>query len=233
MAALSGILFSQNYEIDNIRPIAHVDIGSCNDIWGYTDPDGHEFALVGHRFGTYIYDVSTNPHDPIEVGFIPGETSTWRDLKVHGHYCYVTNETGGGIDIISLEDPFNPYKVGSYTSSTPTAHNLFIADGYAYIVGSGGGAGGTNAWQGIIILELSDPENPTEPQVLSRISLLPDFGTVPPRPGVRPGIVYPFPVSSTESNQYLIAVQLTSKLVDAHPHGRPESLTARHLRLDV
>jgi len=155
-------LTAQQVEIENIRPIAHLELGTCNDVWGYTAPDGHEFALVGHRFGTYIYDVSTNPHDPIEVGFIPGETSTWRDLKVHGHYCYVTNETGGGIDIISLEDPFNPYKVGSYTSSTPTAHNLFIADGYAYIVGSGGGAGGTNAWQGIIILELSDPENPTE-----------------------------------------------------------------------
>jgi len=155
-------LIAQQVEIENIRPIAHLELGTCNDVWGYTAPDGHEFALVGHRLGTYIYDVSTNPHDPIEVGFIPGATSTWRDLKVHGNYCYVTNETGGGIDIISLEDPFNPYKVGSYTSSTPTAHNLFITDGYAYIVGSGGGSGGTNAWQGIIILELSDPENPTE-----------------------------------------------------------------------
>ncbi len=155
-------LAAQQVEIDNIRPIAHVDLGACNDVWGYTAPDGHEFALVGHRTGTYIFDVSTNPHDPIEVGFILGETSSWRDLKVHGYYCYVTNETGGGVDIISLEDPFNPYKVGSHTSSTPTAHNLFIADGYAYLVGSGGGGGGTPSWQGIIILELSDPENPTE-----------------------------------------------------------------------
>jgi len=155
-------LAAQQVEIENIRPIAHLELGTCNDVWGYTAPDGHEFALVGHRTGTYIFDVSTNPHDPIEVGFIPGAISTWRDLKMHGYYCYVTNESGGGIDIISLEDPFNPYKVGFYTSSTATAHNLFIADGYAYVVGSGGGAGSTGAWQGIIILELSDPENPTE-----------------------------------------------------------------------
>ena len=153
---------AQQVEIDNIRPIVNVDLGTCNDVWGYTDPNGHEFALIGHRSGTYIYDVSTNPHDPIEVGFIAGETSTWRDLKTHGHYCYVTNETGGGIDIISLEDPFNPYKVGSHTSSTATAHNLFIADGYAYLVGSGGGNAGTNPWQGAIILDLYDPENPAE-----------------------------------------------------------------------
>jgi len=153
---------AQQVDIENIRPIVNVDLGTCNDVWGYTDPNGHDFALVGHRTGTYIYDVSTNPHDPIEVGFIAGETSTWRDLKTHGYYCYVTNETGGGIDIISLEDPFNPYKVGSHTSSTTTAHNLFIADGYAYLVGSGGGNAGTNPWQGAIILDLYDPENPIE-----------------------------------------------------------------------
>jgi len=155
-------LAAQQVEIDNIRPIAHLELGTCNDVWGYTAPNGHEFALVGHRTGTYIYDVSTNPHDPIEVGFIPGNISSWRDLKTHGYYCYVVNESGGGMDIISLENPFNPYKVGSHTSSTATAHNLFIADGYAYLVGSAGAAAQTNSWQGIIILELSDPENPTE-----------------------------------------------------------------------
>ena len=159
---LYGLISGQDYEIENIRPIAHLELGTCNDIWGYTAPDGHEFALVGHNTGTYIFDVSTNPHDPIETGFIPGNNSSWRDLKTYGYYCYVVNESGGGMDIISLEDPFNPYKVGSYTSSTRTAHNMFIADGYAYLVGSAGGAGGTSAWQGIIILELSDPENPTE-----------------------------------------------------------------------
>ena len=121
-------LAAQQVEIDNIRPIAHLELGTCNDVWGYTAPNGHEFALVGPRTGTYIFDVSTDPHDPIEVGFIPGTISTWRDLKTHGYYCYVVNESGGGMDIISLEDPFNPYKVGSYTSSTAKAHKMFIAD---------------------------------------------------------------------------------------------------------
>ena len=149
-------LVAQQVEIENIRPIAHLDLGTCNDVWGYTAPDGHEFALVGHRTGTYIYDVSTNPHNPIEVGFIPGAISTWRDLKVHSYYCYVTNETGGGMDIISLEDPFNPVKVGEYTSTFTSAHNLFIADGYAYIFGANNDAGGCR------ILDLSNPEYPVE-----------------------------------------------------------------------
>jgi len=152
----TAYLAAQQVEIDNIRPIAHLDLGNCNDVWGYTAPDGHEFALVGHRTGTYIFDVSTNPHDPIEVGFIPGAISTWRDLKVHSYYCYVTNETGGGMDIISLEDPFNPVKVGEYTSTFTSAHNLFIADGYAYIFGANYDAGGCR------ILDLSNPEYPVE-----------------------------------------------------------------------
>ena len=147
---------AQQVDIYNIRPIVNVDLGTCNDVWGYTAPDGHEFALVGHRSGTYIYDVSTNPHDPIEVGFIAGATSTWRDLKTHGYYCYVTNETGGGMDIISLEDPFNPYKVGEYTATFTTAHNLFISDGFAYIFGSNAGEGGCR------ILSLDNPINPIE-----------------------------------------------------------------------
>ena len=147
---------AQQVDIYNIRPIVNVDLGTCNDVWGYTAPDGHEFALVGHRSGTYIYDVSTNPHDPIEVGFVAGATSTWRDIKTHGYYCYVTNETGGGMDIISLEDPFNPYKVGEYTETFTTAHNLFISDGFAYIFGSNAGEGGCR------ILSLDNPINPIE-----------------------------------------------------------------------
>ena len=157
MTTLFGIIFSQNYEIDNIRPIAHVDIGSCNDIWGYTDPDGHEFALVGHTSGTYIFDVSTNPHEPIEVGFFSGPNVTHRDLKGHEHYCdSINDDAPGGIDIINLEDPFNPTFVGTYNTTFDRGHNIFIADGYAYVFGANTGN------RGCRILDLTDPENPLE-----------------------------------------------------------------------
>jgi len=152
-----NLLFAQNYEIDNIRSVGHIPFSYTNDIWGYTAPDGHEFALVGRYDGTSIVDISTNPHEPVEVGFIPGESSTWRDLKVHGTYCYVTNETGGGLDIIDLSDPFNPVKVNAFTTTFSSAHNIYIADGYAYIFGANVDAGGCR------ILDLAtDPENPVE-----------------------------------------------------------------------
>ncbi len=147
-----GFVFSQGYELDNIRPVGHIPFDYCSDVWGYTSPDGHEFALVGRYDGTSIVDISTDPHEPVEVGFIPGALSGWRDLKVHEHYCYVTNESNGGVDIIDLSDPFNPVKVNAYTGIL-TAHNIFIADGYAYIFGHG---------SGFRILDLADPENPVE-----------------------------------------------------------------------
>ncbi len=140
-----------------MRAVGNIPSIYTSDIWGYTAPDGHEFALAGRYDGTSIIDISTNPHNPVEVGFIPGASSTWRDLKVHGHYCYVTNESGGGLDIINLEDPFNAYKVGALTSTFTTAHNIYIADGYAYIFGANVGSGGCR-----IIDVSTDSENPVE-----------------------------------------------------------------------
>jgi len=157
IVVFSVLGYSQDYEIENMRAVGNVAFDYCSDIWGYTAPDGHEFALVGRSDGTSIVDISTNPHHPVEVGFIPGASSSWRDIKVHDHYCYVTNETGGGVDIIDLSDPFNPVKVGAYTATVNSAHNIYIADGYAYIFGASSGNGGCR------ILDLAtDPENPVE-----------------------------------------------------------------------
>jgi len=153
-----SILIAQSVDVNNMRFVGHVPYSSGSDIWGYIDSTGHEFALMGLYDGTTIVDVSTNPSFPTEVGFIPGVGSIWRDIKVHEHYAYVTNETGNGLDVIDLADPYNPVLVNRFDSTFTTAHNLYITDGYAYIVGPGGGP----TWAGIRILDLSDPVNPVE-----------------------------------------------------------------------
>ncbi len=139
----------------NVRLVGQISYDYTSDIWGYEAPDGHEFALVGGHEGTHIVDISSNPSSPTETGFIPGASSIWRDLKVHQHYAYVTNESGNGMDIIDLSDPWNPILVSQYFGFW-TAHNLYIDDGYAYIAGSNLGSGG------IRILDLSDPTQPVE-----------------------------------------------------------------------
>ncbi len=125
-----------------------------NDIWGYADGTGVEYALVGTKTGTSIVSLAT-PASPAEVLFIPGFNSTWRDLKTWGDFAYVTCDQGkDGLLIIDL----SPLPTGtptyqfwrpelSFNSDTDTlnkAHNVYIDEnGYCYIAGSNISAGET------------------------------------------------------------------------------------------
>ncbi|RME02759.1 MAG: hypothetical protein D6816_10870, partial [Bacteroidetes bacterium] len=76
-------------QVQNITLKGHLSFDSkANDIWGYTAPDGTEYALVGLRSGVSIVSLA-DPANPTEVAFIEGEESIWRDLRTRGHYCYV------------------------------------------------------------------------------------------------------------------------------------------------
>ena len=68
------------------------NISDFNDIWGYQNEDGVRYALMGGWDGTYIVDISTNPSSPELVSFIPGSTSSHRDIKSHGNYIYIGTE---------------------------------------------------------------------------------------------------------------------------------------------
>jgi choice-of-anchor B domain-containing protein len=150
-------LFSQqpqNVELlSNFNPYPSV---KYNDCWGYVDAQGREYALLGVRNGTSIVEI-TNPAAPVERAFIPGPSSTWRDIKTHSTYAYVTTEgtgTGTGLQIINLANlPQSATLVKSVTTWFTSAHNLYIDNGFCYVVGTGGGGG-------MHILSLADPINP-------------------------------------------------------------------------
>ena len=110
-----------------------------NDVWGYTDSLGNEYALVGARNGVSIVDVTGTP---IEVKFFSGPSSTWRDLKTWKGFAYVTNETSGGLLIIDLRSLPDTSKVTARRWSGPngnlnSAHNLYIDEnGICYVFGA-------------------------------------------------------------------------------------------------
>ncbi len=134
------------------------DHPAYNDVWGYTAPNGAEYALLGCTTGLAVINVS-DPGAPYETGFLPGATSTWRDIKTYGHYAYVTNETSGGIAIVDLSNPESPVAAGAYTAGGfSRAHNLYIdtTTGRLYTAGSNIGIGGTR------ILSLANPTAPVE-----------------------------------------------------------------------
>lgn len=114
-----------------------------NDIWGYAAPDGKEYALVGLRNGVSIVDV-TDPANPIEKAYVPGASTTWRDLKTWETYAYVTNEQSGGLLVINLENIDAGLTTDDWYYWAPTlpggelatCHNIFIDEfGYAYLAG--------------------------------------------------------------------------------------------------
>ena len=155
LISFSSLLIAQNNVtlLSNLNQYPSV---GYNDIWGYVDGSGNEYALLGVQNGTSIVNV-TDPTNPVQVAFIPGgTTSIWRDIKTWGTYAYVVSDyTNDGLQIIDLSQlPNTATLVNQITTWFSRAHNIFIDNGFAYVIGTEGGGG-------MHILDLSNPTNPT------------------------------------------------------------------------
>jgi choice-of-anchor B domain-containing protein len=78
--------------------------------WGYTAPDGSQYAIMGTAKGVLVLDVR-DPANPRVVDELDGPTNTrspgiyWREMRVYRHFAYVVSEhtnVRGGIMIIDL-----------------------------------------------------------------------------------------------------------------------------------
>ncbi len=121
-----------------------------NDVWGYVAPDGTEYALVGRNDGISVVSL-TDPDDIVEVAFVAGATSVWRDIKTFGTYAYVVADRGSdGIVAIDLSGLPNSVSSEFFTSGTiaganlSRAHNIYIDEptGLAYVAGANINNGG-------------------------------------------------------------------------------------------
>ena len=126
-----------------------------NDVWGYTDLQGREYALLGARNGTSIVEV-TDAKNLREIAFIPSAFSTWKDIKTFHHYAYVVNERSGGMQIIDLSGlPEKVELVNTYTGFR-TSHNIYIDKERKILFAEG------NHQQPVRVLSLADPVNPVQ-----------------------------------------------------------------------
>ena len=141
-----------------------------NDVWGYADASGNEYALVGVNSGFAIVDV-TVPSNPVQKHFISGANTIWRDIKTWDHYAYVVHDGVGasnsdGVLIVDLNtiDSANIEYTQFYPSVTiggtsfdyNDAHNLYVDEnGVLYLFGSNLGNGGASMFD-----LATDPENP-------------------------------------------------------------------------
>lgn len=120
-------------------PLSDFNIGSGNDIWGYVDLNtGREYAIMGFTRGFAVVDV-TEPTAPSLIGTIPGQRTTWRDIKVHQYfdseanrwkaYAYVTADRASvGLTIVDLNDLANGISVANIDKTDISAHNVFVSN---------------------------------------------------------------------------------------------------------
>lgn len=153
----------------NIELLSETSLGALgNDVWGYVDSTGREYAITGTRFDTQIFALD-DPANPVLIKTIPGTSSIWRDFKSYKEYVYLVADEGTDaltiIDMSLAPDSISATKWTDtiYTTSAgeilERCHNLYIDEiGRAFLSGCNPGIGG------IIILDLKN--NPKNPKVI-------------------------------------------------------------------
>ncbi|HEU4725977.1 MAG TPA: choice-of-anchor B family protein [Candidatus Eisenbacteria bacterium] len=113
----------------NVERLSQMDnYAGYSACWSYVHHDGREYGILGTTTGTSIVRL-TDPRNPVEVDFIDGPLSDWREMKQYRNWVYVCSEgagTGRGIQIISMENPDNPRLVKTYRTGFDTAHTVSI-----------------------------------------------------------------------------------------------------------
>ena len=136
----TGIL-GQNANIERLANANDYPNSGYNDVWGYVDSAGVEYAILGVRSGTAVYSLE-NPKAPVRRAFIPGAQSVWRDMKSYAGFVYAVADQGAdGILAIDMrKGPANIthqfYRPAIQNLSVDRCHNLYIDEkGTMYLSG--------------------------------------------------------------------------------------------------
>ena len=167
--AFAAFVLTTSVQAQNLQFIGTVDLPAIvtdtletggSDVWGYTAPDGSEYAIMGDIEGVSIVAVPSME----VVARVPGPTERarwyWRDIKTYGSYAYVVSEAYGqseGVQVIDLSGlPARAEEVAVFRGENDelvSSHNLFVDEvtGYAYVLNSDGSV--------VHIVSLADPMN--------------------------------------------------------------------------
>ncbi|HEX2787125.1 MAG TPA: choice-of-anchor B family protein [Ignavibacteria bacterium] len=127
--------------------------------WGWTAPNGREYAIIGFYGGTIWYDI-TNPANIVRCDTIygPGSFYNYREMATYQNYCYIVSEGGLGVQIVDMQYlPDSVHLVKNYTfPGYVRSHTVRNEGRYLYCNGGNYNNGG------VFILDLLDPENPVK-----------------------------------------------------------------------
>ncbi len=147
----------------NLELMANVKLeNDANDIWGYVDENGVEYAIVGTVSNTLIFNLA-NPSQPVLIATINGARSIWRDLKSYKNYIYVVADQGeDGLLVIDMKNAPETITSKKMILPTPTGqitrcHNLYIDQKSGILFFAGCNISGA-----VLAFDLkTDPENPS------------------------------------------------------------------------
>lgn len=139
---------------------------SYNDCWGYVDPAGNEYAILGSLGKVFFFNVTNPAAVTLVASFTPGASSIWRDFKTYGHYAYGSADQGAeGLLVFDLSGLPNTVTMVNYTNAFQRAHNIYIDNqhGKLYV------AGANTRNNGLIVYNLA--ANPANPPVCASVAL--------------------------------------------------------------
>lgn len=111
----------------------------ASDVWGFVDLNSNrEYVFAGYNNGTAVLDV-TDAENPREVGFIRGQGTPLRDIKVYQYWnpaaarwnalaYVVADDASDGLFIIDLGNLPQSIRRVDFSSDFSAAHNLHITN---------------------------------------------------------------------------------------------------------
>lgn len=130
--------------------------------WGYTAPNGREYALLGFNLGTAFIDI-TDSADIREVDIVTGITDpVYREMKTYGHYAYIVSEATNSmlqiVDLQYLPDSVSLVNTWSYSGYDHT-HSISQSGPYLYLNGGNVTLGGASSG-GVAVIDITNPIAP-------------------------------------------------------------------------
>ncbi len=170
-------LFSQTTLYHNTKKLAQITGlpgGDLSNLWGYTAPDGKQYAIVGSKTATNIYDVTNCAGPILKNSIIDGSNTSWREYKTYKKFAYMVTEADGeGLEMFDLTNPNSITFSQKVTPADPDffykAHTLSIdtTNARMYVSGLRQTAGGPSNWLNIYQLSSTN----IVPTLLKKIQL--------------------------------------------------------------
>ncbi|KAK3185839.1 hypothetical protein K4F52_005293 [Lecanicillium sp. MT-2017a] len=158
--------------------LRHQDMGSRSregsDLWGWTSSDGREFAIAAQADGTAFVEILAGGELKY-VGRLPTQTGSviWRDMKVIGDHVYIGSEARGhGMQVFDLRKLLNVRSPKTFSTKNDltawfsefgSSHNIIANEetNTIFAVGATDNAACSGSRGGLIMVDVSDPSNPT------------------------------------------------------------------------